>query len=378
MLKKEVLISVSNDIVTDQRVLKIASEILASGASVTILGRRLPWSLDADIDGINTVRLSMIFRKGFLFYKFFNIRLLFSILSRKADLLVSNDLDTLLPNYIVSRIRKVPLVYDAHEYFTGTPELAKRPFVRYVWKTIERMIVPHLLHMITVNQSIAKIYNDEYGVDVSVVRNLSRRWKGEPSSRTELGIAENDLLCVLQGTGINRDRGGLQVIDAVAKLDNVHLLVIGRGDMVAEMRDRVLETELIDRVTFLPVMQWEDMMSYTAMADVGLSLDSPGSVNYENSLPNKIFDYMSAGLAIIATDLREVSAVVRENGCGLVIDEPSPGQIGRAISRLRDNRLLLEQCRKNSVKAQKAFSWEGERKVVRRFYSDAGLLAWPE
>ncbi|MEZ5001223.1 MAG: glycosyltransferase, partial [Bacteroidales bacterium] len=368
---------VSNDIVTDQRVLKIANEIILSGAKVTILGRELPWSLEADIPGIKIVRYKMLFRKGLFFYKFLNIRLFFSILSRKPDILVANDLDTLLPNYIISRFRRIPLVYDAHEYFTGTPELMERPLRRFVWKSIERLTVPRIKHMMTVNRSIAGIYGNEYGIEVSVVRNFSKRWKGEVSSRIELGIDRDDLLCVIQGTGINRDRGGIQLIEAIQDLTGVHLLVIGRGDRVAEMRDRVLELGLVDRVTFLPVMKWEDMMSYTAMADVGLSLDSPGSPNYENSLPNKIFDYMSAGLAIIATDLKEVARVIRDSGCGLVINEPSPGEISRAISRLRDNRMLLEQCRKNSVKSHEEYCWEGEKKEIRRIYSGAGLLSWP-
>ncbi|MEZ5012363.1 MAG: glycosyltransferase, partial [Bacteroidales bacterium] len=244
-------------------------------------------------------------------------------------------------------------------------------------KSIERLTVPRIKHMMTVNRSIAGIYGNEYGIEVSVVRNFSKRWKGEVSSRIELGIDRDDLLCVIQGTGINRDRGGIQLIEAIQDLTGVHLLVIGRGDRVAEMRDRVLELGLVDRVTFLPVMKWEDMMSYTAMADVGLSLDSPGSPNYENSLPNKIFDYMSAGLAIIATDLKEVARVIRDSGCGLVINEPSPGEISRAISRLRDNRMLLEQCRKNSVKSHEEYCWEGEKKEIRRIYSGAGLLSWP-
>ncbi|TFH35448.1 MAG: glycosyltransferase, partial [Bacteroidia bacterium] len=335
---RRVLISVTSDVVTDQRVLKVAAEISATGADITIIGRKLPWSLECDGIPWKVTRYRMIFKKGFLFYKFFNIRLLFSLFRSGADLLVSNDLDTLLPNFIVSRIRNIPLVFDAHEYFTGSPELSGRPFVKYVWKMVERMVVPRLKYFITVNDSIASLYEKEYGIKPVVVRNFSANWPGNSSERSELGISKDDILCVIQGTGLNHGRGGMELLDAISDTDGIHLLVIGRGDQIGAMRERILEPGIINRVTFLTVMPWNDMMSYTAMADIGLSLDMKGSVNYENSLPNKIFDYMNAGLAVIATDIKEVSAVVNSTGCGMIISEPDPRLIRDAIIRFRDDR----------------------------------------
>lgn len=372
-MAKEVIFSVTNDVVTDQRVLKIASVVAASGANVTIIGRELPWSLEADQSNFRITRYRMLFRKGFLFYKFFNLRLFFTLLMSKADLLVANDLDTLLPNFLVSKLRGIPLVYDSHEYFTGSPELKERPIVRGVWKTIERLTVPRVKYMMTVNRSIAGLYESEYGIKATVVRNFSRDWHGEVSARVELGISSDDLLCVIQGTGLNQGRGGIELVEAISGMENVHLLVTGRGSQVAAMRERVLELGLIDSVTFLPVMPWDDMMSYTSMGDIGLSLDRRGSLNYENSLPNKIFDYMNAGLAIISTDLKEVSRVIEEAGCGIVINDPEPTKIVEALLKFRDNRDFLEKCRDNSKKAFPGYRWENETGKVRELYSRAGL-----
>jgi glycosyltransferase involved in cell wall biosynthesis len=368
-MAKTVILSVSNDIVTDQRVLKMAGEISSLDANVTIVGRRLPWSLEIEDLTFNIVRFRMWFKKGFLFYKFLNIRIFFYLLFHRANLLVANDLDTLLPNFLVSRLKKIPLVYDAHEYFTGSPELQNRRLVRGIWKQIERLTLPRIKHMITVNGSIAALYQAEYGVNPVVVHNFSRRWLGEPASREELGISQGELLCVIQGTGINRDRGGRELIEAVSTLDNVHLLIIGRGDEYSALKDKVYKTGMLDRVTFLPVMEWSDMMSHTAMADVGLSLDSSVSLNYQNSLPNKIFDYMQAGLAIVSTDMKEITPIINQRGCGIIIERASEEIISGAISSLRDDPGKLKKYKEGSIISSNEYCWDSEAETVKKFYS---------
>lgn len=372
-MSKEVIISVSNDIVTDQRVLKVVRELSATGSGITVIGRQLPWSLDVETAGFRVIRYRMLFRRGFLFYLFLNIRLVLTLLRRRADLLVANDLDTLPANYLVSRIKKTVLVYDSHEYFTGSPELMNRPFVRGIWKGLEKFIVPRIKYMMTVNQSIADLYHSEYGIEVVAVRNFSREWNGVVASRSELGISEDDLLCVLQGTGLNTGRGGGELINALKECQGVHLLIIGRGDQIGAIRNSVLENGLIDSVTMLPVMPWDDMMSYTSMADVGLSLDRGDSLNYNFSLPNKLFDYMNAGLALIVTNLKEVAAVVNESGSGIIIAQPDESEIRSALKQFRDNRVLLNQCKAGSSVASGRYRWEKEKEKLIDLYSRAGL-----
>src|SRR4051812_41982571 len=136
---KRVLISVTSDLVTDQRVHRAASTLHAKGIDVTLIGRRKKDSADISRE-YKTVRFNLWWEKGALFYAAYNIRLFFYLLFHRADFLIANDLDTLLPNFLISKLKGKQLFYDSHEYFTEVPELTNRPAIKKIWKSIERFI----------------------------------------------------------------------------------------------------------------------------------------------------------------------------------------------------------------------------------------------
>jgi hypothetical protein len=175
-MKKKVIVSVINDLATDQRVHKTCVLLMDSGAEVLLIGRKLKNSLPLNNRAYATKRMNLLFASGPFFYAEFQVRLLFILLSKKADLYFANDLDTLLPNYLVSKIKGKELVYDSHEYFTEVPELQKSPLKKSIWKWIERAIVPKLKYCITVNQSIAKLFSDEYKNKWMVIRNMPHKF----------------------------------------------------------------------------------------------------------------------------------------------------------------------------------------------------------
>ena len=115
--KKIAVVSVINDLVTDARVNKTCFALKECEFDVTLIGRELPASLTLPEWPFTCIRMKLYFKKGPLFYFFFNFRLFFKLLFLKVDLLYANDLDTLLPNYLISKIKKIPLIYDSHELF---------------------------------------------------------------------------------------------------------------------------------------------------------------------------------------------------------------------------------------------------------------------
>ena len=358
-----VLSAIINDIQTDQRVLKQADVLKNIGCSVTIACRRRSKPLPDNDCGFKIVKFRFIINKGPLFYLSYNIRLFLYLLIRKYDLYVANDLDTLLPCYLLSRLRRKPLVYDAHEYFTEQYGLKERKFSYNTWKRIEAHIVPKLKYLITVSDSIADLYYSEYGIKAVVVRNIAVSADDIlPVSKASLRIAGEDLLVVLQGAGIHQGRGAGELLDAIKITSNVHLLIIGSGDAMDEIISKADDKSLAGKISFIPRMPWREMMSYTKACDAGLSLDKDLSVNQRFSLPNKLFDYISAGIPVISSSLPEVVKIVSEYDCGIIIKEVTPSDIADALVKLRDDSSLRKKLKKAALKASVDLVWDNEMK----------------
>jgi glycosyltransferase involved in cell wall biosynthesis len=365
MKKKKAIISVINDLVTDQRVDRTAGVLAEMGFEVLLVGRRKTDSPRMPERQYETFRMRLLWEKGPLFYAEYNIRLFFLLLSREADLLVSNDLDTLLPNYLVHKLKRIPIVYDSHEYFTATPELVNRPKVQRVWKWIEKTIVPKLKNCITVNNSIAKLFEQDYHVPFKVVRNIPLRRKiTEIPTRKMLGLPEDKKIVLLQGSGINVQRGAEEAVEAMQYIDNALLLIVGGGDVLAELKKSVGELSLQHKVMFVPRQTPEKLAGYTANADIGLTIDKDTNINYRFSLPNKLFDYIYAGVPVLATPLVELKNIIQHYEIGEFIDNHDPVYIAETIKNMLQDEKRLAFYKQNTARAASELNWDNEKQTL--------------
>lgn len=362
---KKAIVSVINDLATDRRVDKTCSTLVDLGFEVLLVGRRLKHSLPLNQRKYKMHRMRLLFTKGPLFYAEFNIRLLLLLLFKRADLLFSNDLDTLLPNFIVSRIKGVPVVYDSHEYFTETPELVNRKSVQRVWRSIEAMIFPSLEDVITVNDSIAELFKQKYGKEVKVIRNIPPAPDvKQKKTRAQLGLPSDQSLIILQGAGINIQRGAEELVEAMQFTSNVHLLIIGGGDVIDELKRMQRELKLERKITFLPKMPFDNLFHYTANANLGLTLDKDTNINYRYSLPNKLFDYIHAGVPVLASPLVEIKKIILRFHIGETIESHQPQMLAEKISAMLADKEQLSVYRNNCIEAAKVLNWEKEKEKL--------------
>jgi glycosyltransferase involved in cell wall biosynthesis len=361
-MSNRVIISVTSDLVTDQRVHKVAQTLLSNGFDVLLVGRKLSSSLPVNERKYKTKRFRLWFNRKAVFYMNYNIRLFFFLLFSRVDILLANDLDTLPANYLVSALRRKPLVYDSHEYFTGVPELQHRKTVRKIWERIEHHIFPRLDYVYTVNDSIASLYAEKYHKDIKVVRNVPLLREGVTNMRPP----GDKKILIYQGSGINVNRGAEELVLAMGYLDSEKyaLWIVGGGDVFEELKHLAISRKLEDRIRFINKVPFSELQQITLQADLGLSFDKPTNLNYLYSLPNKIFDYIHAGLPILTTRLPEIAQLTEKYNIGSFIESHDPVHIAGRIEYMFADMERYFMWKKNTGEAARAYCWQKEEETI--------------
>ncbi|MES2837308.1 MAG: glycosyltransferase [Bacteroidota bacterium] len=366
--KKRIIVSVTNDLSTDQRVNKVCNYLADNSIEVVLLGRKLKNSLPFNPNKFTSKRFRLLFNSGVLFYAEYNIRLFFYLLFNKYDALLSNDLDTLPANYFANIFKRKLLFYDSHEVFTEVPELTNNPFKRKIWLAFEKFIVPKLNNCYTVNQSIANYFEKNYKTKFKVIKNLPNYFEINKRNKSDLGLPEDKHIIVLQGAGININRGAEEAVLAMQHLENAVLLIMGSGDVVSKLKEMCIENNLFDKVLFKDKMPYQEMMKFTVCCTIGLSLDKPIGLNYQLSLPNKLFDYIQAQIPVLASDVVEVKAVLNKYNIGETINSWEPKDIASALKIILIN-AEKEVYTQGLAKAKQDLVWEKQDVTLNEIYS---------
>jgi glycosyltransferase involved in cell wall biosynthesis len=349
---------------------KVCEFLVAHDFEVTLVGRKLKGSLTLDNRPYKTKRFRMLFKKGAAFYAFYNIRLFFFLLFHKTDFLLANDLDTLLANHWAKKFKSnCKLIYDSHEYFAGVPELANKPGIQKIWRRIEKKCLPKTDQRYTVNESIAALYKSEYGLHFNVVRNISDAPANiQTKSRSELGLPEDKKIIIYQGAGINIDRGAEELIEAMQYVDDTILIFVGSGDVIEMLKAKVKKNNLQQKVLFFGKKPYTELLNYTSVSDLGVSLDKSTNVNYKFSLPNKIFDYLHCGLPMLVSDLPEIRKIVEGYQVGIISPSHDPKELASQIKQVFSNKTLYNLFKTNTQKAAGELTWKNECKVLEKIY----------
>ncbi|MFN6038060.1 MAG: glycosyltransferase, partial [Bacteroidota bacterium] len=196
------------------------------------------------------------------------------------------------------------------------------------------------------------------------IRNIpdKNKFTGIKKERIELNLSKEKKIIILQGSGINIDRGAEELVMSMKYLsENYLLLIIGGGDVINELKKISQIEKLNSKVIFIPRLKPEELFHYTINSDLGITIDKDTNLNYRFSLPNKIFDYLNAGIPVLASKLPEVEKLINKYEVGFFINNHSPEHIAEMIeSSLESDK--YNSTRKNTYKASIENSWEIEKK----------------
>lgn len=354
---KKIIVSVSNDLTNDQRVHRICNSLQNNGYNVLLIGRRLNSSSRIDQRVYKTLRFKLLFNKGILFYACLNIRFFLFLLFQKTDILLSNDLDTLLCNTLISKIKKTKLIYDSHELFTEVPELQNSKLKKKIWLKIEQYCITKTNKSYTVSSPIANFYCNKYNIDMKLVRNLPVK------KEISIEYKNRDNILIYQGT-LNTERGIEILIESLLFLPEFSLIIAGKGYLKDELKKLVNKYNLESRVLFTGNLDFDSLNKITNKAKIGFSIEQGTSLNYHYALPNKIFDYIQAGVPVICSNFPEMKNIIDSYNVGEIFYSNKAEDLAKQITNLVNNTKLLNEYQLNCLKSKDFLNWENEEKIL--------------
>lgn len=356
---KTIIFTVTNDLTYDQRMIRICTSLANNGFRVILTGRKLRNSLPLSARPFQQARLFCFFEKGKRFYAEYNTRLFFFLLKHKMDCLCAIDLDTIVPCYLVSVLKKIPRVYDAHELFCEMKEIVTRPPVYKFWKRIEKWLVPKFKHGYTVNQPIADEFKKRYGVEYEVIRNI-------PPYVSDSLPADPGNFLLYQGS-VNEGRSFESLIPAMKHV-NGKLVICGDGNFMKQCRLLVETHGVQDKVIFKGKLTPPDLATFTRTAKAGITLFENNGLSNYLSLANRFFDYIHAGIPQLAVDYPAYREINNLYEVAVLIDDLTPESIAYQCNRLLHDKALYDSLRQNCDIARKYYTWQNEEKTLVAFY----------
>jgi glycosyltransferase involved in cell wall biosynthesis len=357
---KKIIFTVFNDTAYDQRMIRICGSLAKAGYQVVFIGRRPAGAGALTSQAFRQRRLANPFKGGFLLYASFNIQLFLYLLTQKADAICAIDLDTILPCYFISRLKRITRIYDAHELFCEMQEIVSRPRIYSVWKRIEQFAVPAFGNGYTVNNIIAEEFRKMYQVHYAVIRSIALAAPLPPASVQEPYI-------IYQGA-VNEGRCFETLIPAMQWVD-MPLHIYGDGNFLQQAKELTAKYSLQDKVLFKGKLEPPALQQVTPTAAIGITLFNNTARSNYYSLANRFFDYMQAGVPQLCVAYPAYKEINNLYEIAVLIDDLSAENIAAQLNTLINSPETRRRLSANCMLARQVLSWQEEEKKLLAFYN---------
>ncbi len=364
-------------IITEARIFKETKTLIAFGLvqKIHVLGISKPDLKNTQklTDSITINRIDTYFKntdinkvKRYLSFIEFFIKLIFKAPKYKPSIVNCHSIHVLPAGAILKIITGCKLVYDAHELETEVT--GAKGILKFFAKYLERVCVFFVDEIIVVNESISDFYKKIYPKkNVTAIYLLPEKDKEKKVTnnilRDKFSIPSDHIIFIFQGY-LTVAKGALEVLNTFKKLSsNQHIIFLGNGPLTEEI---ILSSEQYPNIHYHPMVSSEELLDYTQCADVGIAIVQNTSLSYYYISPNKLFEYLIAGISIIASDLPEMRKVINETNSGWLI-EPTSGNLFNLIQSIRKEDIDLKKS--NITTIDKKYSWESEKQKYIPIYN---------
>ena len=371
----------------DHRVMREATALRDAGFAVTILDLEddLTRPAEEDLGGIHVKHimkpnwlLPARSRVGHLIKS--TQKLVYTTLQlirMPADIYHAHDDNALAACYIAARWHRKLLIFDAHELPLNSLGDKRRSWLSALLINVFTRMLRNCAGIITVSSPIAQEICHLYHIpQVSLIRNLPV-YQALPKSdrlRQHLGLSPSVKVVLFQGN-IDPNRGLDKLVHTAKFLDrDIVIVIMGKGVGVTPSElEALAESEgVTEGIRIIPPVPYEELLNWTASADIGVIVSSPDySLNVRMSLPNKLFEYLMAGLPVLSSQLPAVAEVINTYDVGQILSSLAPAEIAAAINAMLEDQAALERMHRNALEAaQHEFYWEKERLQLLQLYDE--------
>jgi len=359
--KKHIIFCSSSYCEFDRRIQRII-RALSDDYQISWFSRS--YNYNADHKEYNHKIIKCFFKRGVLFYLEFNLRLFLALVCQSNyHCITSVDIDTLTAAWLAARIRSKNIVFDAHELFHEVPELHGKQIKKLIWRTISKSLFPRIQYKYTVNSSLKARFKEEFNAEFDIVMNVPFK-----EQYSKLPQSENKRLVYL-GV-VNKGRGLEIAIDAMSGLKEYELHVLGKGDLFDQMKSLAFKSDASKRIFFHGYIEPHKINEHLVLASIGLNMLDPQSGNYYFSLANKHFDYMQAGLPVIAMDFPEYRLIQEEFPFAVLVDSYDTRSMVDAV-RAMENPEHYNSCQSHALAGRESYNWQNESKKLKEIYKQS-------
>ena len=374
----KVCMLVLNEFNPDPRILRQAQALAKAGYYVSVLALHKNGLPERErVNGVQARRIRLLSRRlprtrAMQLIKFaeYALRAIPAIRKIGPSICHCHDLYALPVAYLIAKWDGVKLIYDSHELESAFPNPT---WFRWISRQLEHFLIKRVDKVITVSDSIANELARQDGIEKpAVIRNIPDyvNMSGNNVIREVLGIAADRKIVLYQGA-LRSDRGLDKLIEAMRLLPgDVLLVLIGSGPAKAELKDLVETMGLEKRVRFMGRIPYDELLSYTSSADIGVHPMPNLSLNNYYSLPNKLFEYIMAELPVAVSNFPEMAKIVKQYGVGVVFDPGDVKDIARAINELLKDEQKYTQMKENAKRAKRILNWENESGKLLEIYEE--------